>query len=91
VVRFDLPGDTDLTVEWAQVGNHAFALYKADVTTLPCEANTQVNCTASKNTTAGSYLVTGLAEGKYYLVIDADKAGSEGGVILQISGTLVVP
>jgi hypothetical protein len=35
----------------------------------------------------GSYQLIGLAQGKYYLVVDADTASSEGGVILQLSGT----
>ena len=86
VVRFDLPGKTDLTIEWAQVGNHALVLYKADTLPLPCEANTLVNCTKTNGATTGSYPLAGLAAGIYYLVVDADKVGSEGGVILQISG-----
>jgi hypothetical protein len=33
-----------------------------------------------------SYVVKALAAGTYFLVVDADSAGSEGGVILQLSG-----
>jgi hypothetical protein len=87
VVGFELPGATALTIEWAQVGNHALVLYKADTTIpLPCEANTLVDCKATGDASTGSYTLSGLAAGKYYLVVDADKAGSEGGVIVQISG-----
>ena len=86
VVGFSLPGKTDLTLEWAQVGNHALVLYKADTVPLPCEANTLIDCKATAGVSTGSYTLSGLAEGKYYLVVDADKAGSEGGVILQING-----
>ncbi len=86
VVGFELPGTTDLTIGWLQFGNHALVLYQADVVPLPCEANKLLNCAATAGATTGSYLLRGLAAGKYYLVVDADKAGSEGGTILQISG-----
>jgi hypothetical protein len=45
-----------------------------------------MNCKATGGASTGSYTLSGLAAGKYYLVLDADKAGSEGGVIVQISG-----
>jgi hypothetical protein len=87
VVSFSLPGKTDLTIEWAQVGNHALVLYLADSTApLPCEANTLIDCHATANASTGKYTLSSLAAGSYYLVVDADQAGSEGGVILQISG-----
>jgi hypothetical protein len=86
VVGFSLPGKTDLTLTWAQTGNHALVLYQADTAPLPCEANALVDCRATGGVTTGSYTLSGLAAGKYYLVVDADKAGSEGGVILQVSG-----
>jgi hypothetical protein len=86
VVEFELPGKTDLTIEWIQFGNHVLAIYQADVVPMPCEANTQINCTATNGASSGSYPLKGLAAGKYYLVVDADKAGSEGAVSLQISG-----
>ena len=88
VVEFKLPGKTDLTIAWAQVGNHALVLYQGDNAKVPCEANTLVDCTATKAVSTGSYVVKGLAAGKYYLVLDADKAGSEGGAVLQLSGLL---
>lgn len=87
VFSFELPGVTNLVVEWAQVGNHALALYQADVAPVPCEANALVQCVATKDTSTGSFTANGLPAGKYYLVADADQPGSEGGVILQISGT----
>ena len=86
VVSFTLPGKTDLTIAWAQVGNHALVLYQGDNAQVPCEANTLINCKATANATTGSYVLKGLTAAKYYLVVDADKAGSEGGVILQLSG-----
>jgi hypothetical protein len=86
VVGFSLPGKTDLTIEWAQVGNHALVLYQADVAPLPCEANTLVECKATAGASTGSYVHKGLPAGQYFLVVDADRAGSDGGVILQLSG-----
>jgi len=86
VVGFSLPAKTDLTVEWAQVGNHALVLYQADVAPLPCEANTLIDCHATAGASTGSLTEKGLAAGDYFLVVDADNAASEGGVILQLSG-----
>lgn len=86
VVGFTLPGGTDLTIEWAQVGNHALVLYQADSAPLPCEANALVDCRATAGASTGKYVLRGMAAGQYYLVVDADKSGAEGGVILQVSG-----
>ena len=86
VVGFTLTSKADITIEWAQVGNHALVLYQQLDPRLPCEANTRIDCKATANAATGSYQLTGLAQGKYYLVVDADKAGSEGGAILQLSG-----
>jgi hypothetical protein len=86
VAGFTLTSKADLTIEWAQVGNHALVLYQQLNSSMPCEANTLMDCKATAGAGTGSYQLTGLAQGKYYLVVDADKAGSEGGVILQISG-----
>ena len=86
VVGFSLPGKTDLTIEWAQVGNHALVLYQADSAPLPCEANSLIDCKATAGVSTGSYVLKALAAATYFLVVDADSAGSEGGVILQLSG-----
>jgi len=91
VVGFELPGDTDLAIEWAQVGDHVLALYRADTLPLPCEANQLVDCHVTAGATTGNFSLNKLAAGKYYMVVDADKAGSEGGVILQISGKTAAP
>jgi len=86
VVSFTLPGKTDLTIQWAQFGNHALMLYQADNAPVPCEANPYVDCRATDGASTGSWPKNGLAAGDYYLVVDADKAGSESDIILQISG-----
>jgi hypothetical protein len=87
VASFKLTSKADLTIEWNQAGNHALVLYKEDDPRLPCDANIPIDCHATAGTTNGSYKVTGLDLGKYYLVADADKAGAEGAVILQITGS----
>jgi hypothetical protein len=86
VVGFTLPGTTDLSVTWTQRGNHALGLYKVDNKRLPCEANTPVDCRPTNDVFSGSYTLPSLAAGSYYLVVDAENASSEGGVILQLSG-----
>jgi hypothetical protein len=86
VLGFTLTAEADLTIEWDQVGSHALVLYQVLDPRLPCEANTLINCEATAGAATGNYQLTGLAQGKYFLVVDADNAGSEGGVILQISG-----
>ena len=86
-VSFTLTSKADLTIEWSQFGNHALVLYYRINAHLPCEANTQIDCHATADAATGSYTLSpGLAQGTYYLVVDADKPGSEGAVILQISG-----
>jgi len=86
VVDFQLPGPSDVTLEWAQVGTHDFALYTDDGPLLSCEAGTAITCIPSGGQATGSRLLAaGLAPGKYHLVVDADRPGAEGGVVLQIS------
>jgi hypothetical protein len=87
VVDFTLPTRADLTIRWAQVGNHDFALYTDVNDGAACNAGSFIRCTASAGSATGSYQLSGLAGGKYHLVVDADRAGSEGGVVLQLSGT----
>ena len=88
VVDFQLPAKADVTIEWAQVGNHVLALYNNDGSLLACDAGALITCIASANLTTGTQVVAGLPAGKYHLVIDADKAGTEGGVALHISGVI---
>jgi hypothetical protein len=84
---FTLTSNADLTFEWSQFGNHALVLYKVLNEHLPCEANTPaIDCHSTANAATGSYSLTGVAKGTYYLVVDADKPGSEGGALLHISG-----
>ena len=74
------------TIEWAQVGNHVFTLYRNSNNLLACEANPLIDCTASAGRATGMYSLQKLPAGRYYLVVDADAPGREGGVVLQLSG-----
>jgi hypothetical protein len=86
VVSFELPAKADLKIEWAQVGNHAFALYPDGGPLLACDAGTLVNCTASMGAATGAVNLTNVPKGRYHLVIDATQPGAEGGVVVQFSG-----
>jgi len=87
VIDFELPAKADLTLEWAQVGTHAFALYTNDNDLFACDAGTQVSCTGSTTATGTAQLLK-VPAGKYHLVVDAMKPGSEGGVVVQLSGAI---
>jgi hypothetical protein len=87
VVDFTLPAKADLKIEWAQVGNHDFALYQDINDLAACDAGPLVTCTASMAQSTGAINLAAVAAGKYHLIVDADKPGAEGGVVLQLSGT----
>jgi hypothetical protein len=86
-VDFQVPGKANLTLQWAQTGNHVLALYTNDNDLAACNAGTLINCTASAGVQTGTINLPSLAAGKYHLIVDADHPGSEGGVIVTASGT----
>ena len=63
-VDFALPSAADLTIAWAQAGNHDFALYPDVNDAAACNAGTQVNCTVSAGQQAGSYVLSNVPGGK---------------------------
>ena len=83
-VDFQLPAKANLTLEWAQVGNHDFALYSDDGMLLSCEAGTSYACVSSNGQSTGTTVIPALPPGLYHLIVDADKPGDEGGVALQL-------
>jgi hypothetical protein len=85
VVNFQLPAAADLTIEWAQAGNHALALYSDGGMFLACDAGTAYACIATMGQATGTQVIQALPAGRYHLVVDADKPGSEGGVVLRLS------
>jgi hypothetical protein len=88
VVDFQLPARADLTVEWAQVGSHAIAVYASDGDLLACDAGRLVACLSTAGQASGQQTLSSVPSGRYHLVVDADRAGSEGGVVVQLSGAI---
>jgi hypothetical protein len=86
VVDFTVPSKANLKIEWAQAGNHDFALYTNVNDLAACNAGTLVTCTPSMDQSTGAIDLSALPGGKYHLIVDADKPGAEGGVVLQLSG-----
>jgi len=72
-------------MQWAQVGDHDFALYDDEGSLLACDAGTQRACVTSMGMPTGMRLFSALPGGRYHLVVDADRPGKEGGVVLQLS------
>ena len=81
-----MPAKADVTLEWAQVGNHDFALYSDDGKLLSCEGGMSFGCISSAGASPGMTVFQGLPQGSYHLVIDADQPGSEGGDAIQNFG-----
>jgi hypothetical protein len=86
VVDFQLPGTTDLTIQWGQIGRHDFTIFPDGGSLMACDAQSAVACIHAADQRTGSQTISRLPKGKYHLVVDADTAGDEGGVLLQISG-----
>ena len=84
-VDFRLPAKADLTLEWAQVGDHAFALYGDQGALFACDAGSALSCVSTMGMATGSVVFPGLPPGRYHLVVDADRPGKEGGVALQLT------
>jgi hypothetical protein len=84
-IDFQLPATADLTLQWAQVGDHDFALYSDEGPLFACDAGGQVACVPSAGQSTGTHVYTALAPGRYHLVVDADRPGKEGGVVVQLS------
>ncbi|MCU1278168.1 MAG: hypothetical protein JWM53_1714, partial [bacterium] len=87
VLDFTVPAKANLKIDWAQAGNHDFALYTNANDLAACDAGTLLVCTPSAGSSTGTINLTNLPGGKYHLIVDADKPGSEGGAVLQLSGS----
>jgi hypothetical protein len=87
VIDFQVPATAEVTMQWAQVGDHDFALYDDEGMLLACEVGTARGCVASDGMPTGVHTFSGLPAGRYHLVVDADRPGSEGGVVLQLTAT----
>src|SRR3954467_837800 len=91
VVDFQVPALADVTMEWAQVGNHDFALYDNKNSLLACDAGTRFACVPSAAAATGTHVFPKLQPGRYHMVVDADAPGKEGGVVLQFSAAAAAP
>jgi hypothetical protein len=91
VVDFQVPALADVTMEWAQVGNHDFALYDNKNSLLACDAGMRFACVSSAASATGTHVFTKLQPGRYHMVVDADAPGKEGGVVLQFSAAAAAP
>jgi hypothetical protein len=87
-VDFELPGTTDLLIEWTQFGRHDFELFANDGALFACDAGASLACIAAANQMSGMQLIPRVPAGRYHLVVNADAAGGEGVVALRISGVL---
>jgi hypothetical protein len=85
-IDLQLPATTDLTIEWAQIGSHDIALFTDEGALFACDAGMSVACIPAAGQTFGQTVVSGVPAGRYHLIVDADTAGTEGGMALQISG-----
>jgi hypothetical protein len=85
-IDFQLPARADLTVQFAQFGNHALALYSDGGQLLSCEAGRSFGCFRTEGTLTGSTVFKGVPPGRYHLVADADGPGSQGTIGVQLSG-----
>ncbi len=88
VVDFELPAKADLTLSWVQFGNHVFAIYRNSSSLLACDGGPLASCSATMNAGSGSVMLSGLAKGKYHMVVDATQPGAEGSVGVRLTGTI---
>lgn len=85
VIDFQVPAVANVSMQWAQVGDHDFALYDDEGMLLACDAGTPRGCVASAGVATGTHVFPALPPGRYHLVVDADRPGKEGGVVVQLS------
>jgi hypothetical protein len=89
VIDFELPGTADLTIRWAQIGTHDFELFANDGALFACDTGASLACiTTTASQLTGEQTLTRVPAGRYHLVVNADAAGLEGVVGLQIIGVL---
>ena len=63
VVDFQVPALADVTLQWAQVGDHDFALYDDEGMLLACDAGTPRACVASAGMATGTHVFPALPPG----------------------------
>ncbi len=74
----------NLHVDFAQFGNHVFALYENKGIGFACDA-APLACQVSNSQPSGKVMFSGLKAGEYYMIVEASAGGSEGSVVMQLS------
>lgn len=83
VVAFTLAELATVQLDFAQFGNHVFALYEDKGQGFACDA-APLGCQASNNQPTGKVQFSGVKPGQYFLVVEASAAGAEGSVVMQL-------
>ena len=88
VVFLNLPADANLKADYSQAfSNHVFAIYPDLGVGLICEAGKSLACFPSNGANTGMLTFPRLVAGKYWLIVAADKPGTEGAVTLRLTAT----
>jgi hypothetical protein len=85
VIGINLPAKANLRVDWAQIGNHVFAIYPNLGNGLVCEAGKVAGCVKSNNMGNGFATFGNLAAGKYWFIVAAASPGQEGSASLKFT------
>jgi hypothetical protein len=87
VVEIDLPQATALKVNCNQTGDHVLGLFTQGEPRDPCD-KTKLSCADPQTGPIGcSFYWANMQPGKYYLVVEAFKPGSEGDFSLTLQAT----
>lgn len=84
VIGFSMAKQGDVEVDFAQFGDHVIGLYADKGTGLSCSASPQ-GCQKTGGKASGKIVFKSVHIGKYFLIIDADKKGQEGSVLLKLT------
>jgi hypothetical protein len=84
VLGFTLVNPANLTVEFAQFGNHVLALHDNKGAGFACDA-APLACQPTQGQPMGKVSFSGLKAGEYYLVVEANSASSEGSAVLKLT------
>jgi len=74
-------------IEWGQLGNHDLELFTTRAA-VRCDAGRVAACIPTGGAHRATRRSRASRPASYHLVVDADVAGKEGGVLLQITGVL---
>ena len=84
VASFTLAESADLALEFAQLGNHVFAIYEDKGVGYACDA-APIACQSGTSQATGKLLFPSLPPGQYFLVVEAISGGAEGSVVMRLA------